>query len=113
MTKIYYIQNEKQYRKLLVGFLEDGNFEVDRLEDIGIYGCSYYEGGRCDDYECEGCILFEHLEDKNVKENIDIDEENLIFPAILVIADTYYKEENFTLIPVSEAKENTKYGECN
>ena len=32
------------------------------------------------------------------------------YPAILVIADTYDKEDRVTLIPVYETKDNTKYG---
>lgn len=55
--------------------------------------------------------MYLHCEDKNVPNHIYLNnKDNLEFPAILVIADTYCNDERITLIPTYEAKDNTKYG---
>ena len=112
MTEVYYVANEKQYRKLLINLTKDCE-EFEELETLGINGCDYIESqfGECQCSYCDldVCILMHgHLEDKDAADHLTIDEQE--FPAILVIADTYYKSDKVTLIPVRETKENTKYG---
>lgn len=110
ITEVYYIQNGKQYRKLLINLIRERNIAPDELQDIGIYGCNYQdmEDG-CSYCETDDCFLMQHLEDKDITEHFDIYETETEFPAILVIADTHY-DEKITLVSVREIKENTKYG---
>lgn len=111
MTEIYYVQNEKQYRELLVNLIREKDFEPEDLQNMKIYGCNYQEEeDGCLFCEMEECFLLSHLEDKDITEHVIISELNVSFPLILVLADTFYKDEKLTLISVQEAKKNTKYG---
>lgn len=111
MTEIYYIQNEKQYKKILINLIREYNVSPDELEDFGICGCDYLDvENECLYCESNNCLLIEHLENKDVIEHIDIYGTDVYFPAILVLADTYEEDEKITLISVGEAKANTKYG---
>ena len=114
IIQVYYIANEKQYKKVLVNLAKECE-EVDDFPELGIFGCNYVDDGfgecQCGYCESDECLLSEHLEDKDVAEHMIINDVNEYdYPAILVIADTYDKEDRVTLIPVYETKDNTKYG---
>ena len=114
IIQVYYIANEKQYKKVLVNLAKECE-EVYDFPELGIFGCNYVDDGfgecQCGYCESDECLLSEHLEDKDVVEHMIINDVNgCDYPAILVIADTYDKEDRVTLIPVYETKDNTKYG---
>ena len=116
ITEIYYTQNEKQYKRILIRLIQEKDYSPDDLQEIGIFGCNYDKNNiedwedSCDGCEVEECVLLEHIEDKDVLEHFKTFDEDTEFPAILVFADTYFNDEKVTLISVKEAKENTKYG---
>lgn len=118
MTEVYYVQNETQYRQLLVRLAIEKDKDPDDLQDLGICGCNYKldeEGDRywdCCDKSCEtdACCFMQHKNDVDVANHIAIEEIKVEFPFIFVLADAYSRDERVTLVSVKEAKENTKYG---
>lgn len=110
ITEIYYIQNEKQYKRLLINLIRENYISPDEFQEI-IYGCDCLnaEDG-CSYCEADDCLLIEHLNDKDITEHIELWGEDMDFPAILVLADTYCRDEKFTLTTIRNAKENTRYG---
>ena len=74
--------------------------------------CSYcpYEIDNCQEELCDEdiCFLCNHLEDKNVWKNIELNiKESIDFPCIIYKEET---EKRFQIYSISKAKENTKYG---
>lgn len=118
MTEIYYVQNEKQYRQLLVRLAIEKDKDPDELYDIGIYGCNYNldEDGDCywgcceDGCDSDVCGFISHRKDKDITDHITVKEVEVDFPLIFVLADAYFHNERVTMVSVKEAKENTKYG---
>lgn len=121
--KVYYIQNEKQLKKLIF-YLYVNNHIVDleELEKFGLYGCDYikesleynevfdsYENN-CGVCEADECYVFgQHCNDKDVLHHVHINSD-LEYPLIVVT----YQGQNalpliVELISVREAKENSKY----
>lgn len=113
MTEVYYLQNKKQYKTVIARLFMDCS-SPDEGSGLGIVGC-YYDGNEkyCYECECEYCRLYEDILDnlnhQNILSNI-LTEEDIQYPSIMVIADTYDSNEKITIIKVEEAKENTKYG---
>lgn len=118
MTEVYYVQNEKQYRQLLVRLAIEKDKDPDELYEIGICGCNYklddngeYYLDCCDDgCETDACCFILHKADKDIADHIAVSEVKVEFPFILVLADAYSRDERVTMISVKEAKDNTKYG---
>ena len=116
MTEIYYCRNEDDMKRVAIHIFSNetlyGNVEQQIL-DAGIYSCDYRpeDVECCQDCECEeGCLLYEHLEDKNVHKHIELMDGEIEYPCIVCVADTHYEDEKVTIISVAEAKESTKYG---
>lgn len=109
---VYYIQNEKQYRRLLVGLLpkiDDWNLTA----NIDIYGCDYGGDdidGDCAMCELDNCVLLEHLNDKDVTNHIKLFDYIEEYPVIMVVTDSSLSDKMVEFVPVSVAKENRKYG---
>lgn len=120
MTEIYHIQNEKQYKKLLIRLISERDYSPDEFEELNIYSCDYKKHHEldvlewddvCDNCNANECELIKHIEDKDVANHFDIiGQSDIDYPSILVLADTNDPHENITLISVREAKENTRYG---
>lgn len=116
MTKIYYCRNEDDMKRIAIYLFQDGcNYSCveDGISDAGIYGCNYKpeEIECCEDYNLDKCLLTEHLKDKNVHKHIELINNEIEYPCIVCVADTYYNDEKITICSVQKAKENTKY-EC-
>lgn len=78
---------------------------------MGIYGCNYQNvDNGCTYCENDNCLLVKHLSDRDITAHIELSDEKVDYPAILVLADTYYNDEKVTLASIKEAKRNTKYG---
>ena len=61
--------------------------------------------------ECENeCLLVLHIKDKDVRKHIKRKNEDIEYPCIVCIADSYYKDERITICSISDAKEHTKFG---
>lgn len=110
MAEIYYVQNSKQYLKLLRRLLE--NCEYEDIGEYGIRGCDLRgENESCSECESDEFELLNSSGDSDIIHHIWIDEDILFkLPGILVLVDSPYRSERATLISVSEAKDNCKYG---
>ena len=85
------------------------------LEYSGIYLCDYINDDEiecCDECaECENeCLLVSHIKDKDVRKHIKRKDEDIEYPCIVCVSDSYYKDERITICSISDAKEYTKYG---
>ena len=114
MTEIYYCRNEDDMKRVAIYLFQSEvkyNGIEDGIMDSRIYCCDYKseEAECCDDCEDE-CLLYDHLEDKNIHKHIELLDSEVEYPCIVCVADTYYNDEKITICSVQEAKENTKYG---
>lgn len=113
MTEIYYCRNEDDMKRVAIHIFKSGNgsFEND-MNASGIYCCDYKteEFECCEDCEIEECLLYEHLDEKNVHKHIELLSSDVEYPCIVCVTDTFYEDEKITTCSVAEAKENTKYG---
>ncbi len=110
MAEIYYVQNTKQYLKLLLRLLE--NCEYEDISEYGVRGCDlFHENASCSECESEECQLLNSLEDSDIVNHIWLDEDILFkLPGILTLVDSPYRSERVTLTSIVEAKDNCKYG---
>lgn len=90
--------------------IQQNEYDADDLYIIGLVGCDYDECTEegCRRCELYNCLLFEHLGEKDIYRHIYIKEYDIEYPAILVLTDAYCEEG--TLVSISEAKSNTKFG---
>lgn len=103
---------KKQYRRLLGELfpkIDDRNLKA----SIGI--CAYeYVGddmdGNCGMCELDECILLKHKKDKDAARHIKLFDYIEEYPLIMVVTDSSLSDEMVKFIPVSVAKENTRYG---
>ena len=110
--KVFYVQNEKQLKKLI---LSDIDLELEDLIKLHLLGCDYQEDECFDPYDdncrmCEQdmCLLFEeHIHDKDVLNHIYVDQE-IEYPILVIIHDSQC-ERIIECVPVNKAKENAKY----
>lgn len=114
MTEIYYCRNEDDMKRVAIYLFQSGvdcTCVEDGITDAGLYSCDYKpeEIECCEECEDE-CLLYEHLEDRNVHKHIELLDSEVEYPCIVCVADTYYNDERITVCSVQEAKENTKYG---
>ena len=110
MAEIYYVQNSKQYIKLLQRLLKDCEYED--IGEYGIRGCDLLgENESCSECESDECKLLNSLESSDIMRHVWIDEDILFkLPGILTLVDSPYRSERVTLISVTESKDNCKYG---
>ena len=121
--KVYYIQNEKQLKKLIYHLVINTFFEFDDLGKLYMHGCDYIadtlpedEGFdpheiNCQMCELDECLLFdEHANDKDVLKHMYVDiNEELVYPFLAIFHDDIVTGRTIELIPVQEAKDNMKY----
>lgn len=110
MAEIYYVQNSKQYLKLLLRLLE--NCEYEDIGEYGIRGCNLLdENASCSECDSDECALLNSLEKSDIVNQIWLDEDILFkLPGILVLVDSPHRSERVTLTSIVEAKDNCKYG---
>ncbi len=48
--------------------------------------------------------------DKDVRKHIKRKNEDIEYPCIVCVADSYYKNERITICSIADVKECTKYG---
>ena len=115
--KVFYVQNEKQLKKLI---LSDIDLELEDLTKLHLLGCDYIES-QLPEYECfdpyddncrmceqDMCLLFEeHIYDKDVLNHIYVDQE-IEYPILVIMHDSQC-ERIIECVSVNKAKENTKY----
>ena len=115
--KVFYIQNEKQLKKLI---LSDIDLELEDLIKLHLLGCDYIEtqlsedecfdpyDNNCRMCEQDICLLFGgHIHDKDVLNHIYVDQE-IEYPILVIIHDSQC-ERIIECVSVNKAKENTKY----
>ena len=115
--KVFYVQNEKQLKKLI---LSDIDLELEDLTRLHFLGCDYIKSrlsedecfdpydNNCGMCEQEICLLFEgHIHDRDVSHHIYVDQE-IEYPILVIIHDSWC-ERIIECVPVNEAKKNIKY----
>ena len=118
---IYYCKNEDELKKVCFDLFSKNNFDCwEEAKDLSkICGCSFNNEEKfCNDDICEdkGCDLVTCLLNENTKNIykyiiLQEFEEELNYPVIVSFdINTYYEDEKFQIISVSDAKKNTKYG---
>lgn len=121
--KVYYVQNEKQLKKLILYLVKSNVVEdLEDLTKIGFLGCDYIENDLPDniifdpyDQNCMmcgfwNCYLFDgHENDKDVLNHFYVKRE-IEYPFILICRPPESGCESMILkmITMQEAKENTK-----
>jgi len=56
------------------------------------------------------CLLVSHIKDKDIRKHIKQEDEDIEYPCIVCVGDSYYKDERITICSISDAKERTRYG---
>ena len=115
--KVFYVQNEKQLKKLI---LSDIDLELEDLTRLYLLGCDYIKSrlsedecfdpydNNCGMCEQEICLLFGgHIHDKDVLNHIYVDQE-IEYPILVIIHDSQC-ERIIECVSVNEAKKNTRY----
>lgn len=115
MTEIYYCKNEDDMKRVAIHIFQyeyQNSGADDALQKSCICGCDYANMG-CNECELDGCLLCDKLDKKDVHKHIDIDmytNDDIEYPCVVCVADTYDSSEKVTVCSISDAKENTKYG---
>lgn len=55
-------------------------------------------------------MLVSHIEDKDIIKHIKRKDEDIEYPCVVCVADSYYKDERIAICSIADAKESTKYG---
>lgn len=112
MTPVFYCKNEDDFKRVVIHIFKNENYELDEcIEMSKIICCNYKpeEINSCQECELDSCLLYEHLEESNVHKHIDVCQD-IEYPCVVCIADTYYKDERIAICSIADAKLNTKYG---
>lgn len=115
MVEIFYCKNENDMKKACLHIFRffATNVSLDyAIQKSNISCCDILSNDLefCDQCKNDGCILFDHLEDKNIHNHINVVFSTEIeYPCIVCLA-TEEDCEDVTIYSVNQAKYNTKYG---
>lgn len=117
MTKIYYCKNEDDLKRVAIHiFTEVSEITCceDGLQYAKICGCDYNTQEESEfNCDCDECLLYDHMEDKDAYKHIELRDIDCEFPCIVCVNDIDYssdEDEIVMIYSISEAKCNTKYG---
>lgn len=117
---VFYIQNEKQFKKLIYCMMTNNNIYFgENLCDLYLLGCDYIEqyigkdegfnpyDNNCNMCDESSCLLFgKHVNDRGVLNHMYITQD-IEYPTLLILCYTPY-DSIIKCVPVREAKENMK-----
>lgn len=122
----YYCKNEADLRKVSLYILQSEYQDCieEQLDLAFVYGCTYNPTEELperycmscveDDESLDGrCLLYEAIEneEKNIQNKIVLTGEidDIEYPCVVILHEEDNKEIT-TIVPISEMKDNTKYG---
>lgn len=111
MAEIYYCKNEEDFKRVVIHIFKNDNYEPEECIELSkICACKYKpeETESCHECDLDMCLLYEHLNDKDVRKQIVVPDD-IPYPCIICITESDFLDERVTICSVEEAKNNTKY----